>query len=68
MGGPEPQQDAGAAALLAKAREDELAALRDRLSDETRQNLIRFGRARSLTGAGPSLVDLGPSFKGLGLG
>lgn len=51
--------------LQKQAEEDRLTAIQDRLSQETRSNLIRYGRQRAFAGGGPSSspsLNLGPTF------
>lgn len=61
MGGPErPTLSPEQLRLQEQAKTDRIAGIQDRVSDETRQTLIRFGTNKALSGAG-SLAPPGGS-------
>lgn len=60
---PALQIDPQTRLLQKQAEEDRLSAIQDRLSQETRSNLIRYGRQRAFAGGGPtSNLNLGQTF------
>jgi len=62
MGGPQTPSltiDPATRALQKQAQDERIALIQDRVSDETRNNLIRFGRRKAFAGA---------SLPGFGLG
>lgn len=64
-----PALDPQTRLLQQKTEEDRIQAIQDRISQETRSNLIRYGRARAFAGIGNlggGIPNLGQTFgKGL---
>lgn len=51
MGPAKPQIDPATASLQQQARTDKIEAIQDRLSTDTRDLLIQFGRRKAFSGA-----------------